>query len=299
MTSSSNVTLAAALEASAPVELALEQSQDVKAKVEECAEDISAANATVQSKIAQGETTLSAPKALAQGKKVEGKVQEVADDLHKVTETLAKGVEELKQLEIHLIQSRSALAQSNAALAASTEAERNAQHRALHDPTTGLPNRDLFDTRLEQAISMAKRHGWTLAVMFLDLDHFKSINDTHGHAAGDVVLQEVAKRLAGHARDEDTVCRNGGDEFLYLLVDPKGLQNIERIAQSASQRIGQPIAWDKALLDVEASIGIAVYPQDGDSGEALVRNADTAMYAAKKRRSGYAFAEALTASKAA
>ena len=124
---------------------------------------------------------------------------------------------------------------------------------------------------------MAKRYGWTLAVMFFALDRFKSIDDTHGHAAGDAVLQEVANRLSGHAREEDTVCRNGGDEFLYLLADTNGRQNIERIAESVSQRVGQPIAWSHALLEVKASIGIAVHPGDGDSGEALVRSADAAM----------------------
>lgn len=158
---SGQISAVAALDSSAPVELALEQSHDVKAKVEECAEDISATNAAVQTKIAEGAKTISAPEALAQGKKVECEVQEVADDLHEVTETLAKGVAELKELEVDLSKSRAALAQSNAALAASTAAEKEARQRALHDPTTGLPNRDLFDTRLDQALSMAKRHRWT------------------------------------------------------------------------------------------------------------------------------------------
>jgi len=279
-----------ALAESAPVARALEQSHEVKAKVEECAEDISATNAAVQTRIAGGTTTISASKALAQGKKIESEVQEVAEDLREVTETLARGVEELKQLEVDLSKSRSALAESTAALASSTEAERAARQRALHD---------LFSTRLEQAISMAKRHGWTLAVMFFDLDRFKSINDTHGHAAGDAVLQEVANRLSGHAREEDTVCRNGGDEFLYLLADPNGRQNIERIAESVYHRVCQPIAWSDTLLEVKASIGIAVYPGDGDSCAALVRSADAAMYLAKRRRTGYAFAEALMAPKAA
>ncbi len=93
------------------------------------------------------------------------------------------------------------------------------EQRTLHDSTTGLPNRDLFDDRLTHAIALAKRHTWVLAVMFLDLDRFKYINDTHGHAVGDAVLKEVAKRLLRHARDEDTVCRNGGDEFLYYHAE--------------------------------------------------------------------------------
>jgi two-component system cell cycle response regulator len=115
------------------------------------------------------------------------------------------------------------------------------EQRTLHDSTTGLPNRDLFDDRLTHAIALAKRHTWMLAVMFLDLDRFKCINDTHGHAVGDGVLKEVAKRLLQHTRDEDTVCRNGGDEFLYLLMNPQGSENIERIANTLLKTIGKPI----------------------------------------------------------
>lgn len=283
----------------ARVELALEQSKEAKEKIEECANEISATNTVVQAKIADGATTLSAPKALIEGKKIEAKVQEAAGDLHEVTETLAKGIEELKQLEADLSRSRAALAESNTALAASTKAEHEARHRSLHDANTGLPNRNLFDTRLEQAVAMAKRHGWTLAVMFFDLNHFKSINDTHGHAAGDGVLREVAARLSGHAREEDTVCRNGGDEFLYLLVNPHGRQNIERIVKSVLHRVNEPIVWANTLLCIKASVGIAVYPRDGQSGDEMVQSADAAMYVAKKQQCGYVFAEALASLKAA
>jgi two-component system cell cycle response regulator len=163
------------------------------------------------------------------------------------------------------------------------------EQKALHDSTTGLPNRDLFNDRLTHAIAMAKRHAWTLAVMFLDLDRFKYINDTHGHAVGDRVLKEVAKRLLGHTRDEDTVCRNGGDEFLYLLINPQGSENIRRIADTLLQSIAQPIDVGDLKPIIKASIGIAVYPDDGTTGEQLIRNADTAMYRAKERVSGLIF----------
>lgn len=279
------------MSAPAPLKLALEQSQVVKAKVEECAEDIGSANAVVQTRIADGATTLSAHATLAEGKKVEAKVQDCADDLHEVTKTLAKGVDDLKQLQADLSASRSALHESEAALSTAKDAEKQARHQALHDSTTGLPNRDLFDTRLEQAISLAKRQGWTLAVMFLDLDRFKCINDTHGHAAGDAVLKAVAERLAAHAREEDTVCRNGGDEFLYLLVNPQANENIERIAQAVVMRIAQPIDVDGLQLAVQASIGIAVYPDNGQSGEDLIGLADAAMYKAKTRGSSHSFVE--------
>jgi two-component system cell cycle response regulator len=160
------------------------------------------------------------------------------------------------------------------------------KQRTLHDSTTGLPNRDLFDDRLTHAIALAKRHTWMLAVMFLDLDRFKCINDSHGHAVGDGVLKEVAKRLLQHTRDEDTVCRNGGDEFLYLLMNPQGGENVERIAGALLKTIGQPIDMGDLHLVVKASIGIAVYPENGTTGEQLIRNADTAMYRAKKNMIG-------------
>jgi two-component system cell cycle response regulator len=166
---------------------------------------------------------------------------------------------------------------------------RELEQKALYDSMTGLPNRDLFDDRLVHAIALASRHAWTLAVMFLDLDRFKCINDTHGHAVGDEVLKEVAKRLLQHARDEDTVCRNGGDEFLYVLMNPQGGENIQRIAEALVKTIGQPIDMGELQPVIKASIGIAIYPDDGATGEQLIRNADAAMYLAKARTNGCAF----------
>jgi diguanylate cyclase (GGDEF)-like protein len=154
---------------------------------------------------------------------------------------------------------------------------------------TGLPNRDLFDDRLSHAISLAERHDWTLAVMFLDLDGFKRINDTYGHAAGDAVLKEVSRRLSTHSRNEDTVCRNGGDEFLYLLVNPQGRENIERIVALVADNIARPIVVDGQQLAVKASIGIAVYPLDSAHADELVRHADAAMYQAKQGGAGGVF----------
>jgi diguanylate cyclase (GGDEF)-like protein len=166
------------------------------------------------------------------------------------------------------------------------------EQRVLHDSMTGLPNRDLFGDRLTHAIALAKRHAWTLAVMFLDLDRFKCINDTHGHAVGDGVLKEVAKRMLEHAR-EDTVCRNGGDEFLYLVMNPQGNENIERMADVLLKNIAQPIDMGDLQPVIKASIGIAIYPDDGATGDQLIRNADTAMYRAKKSMIGYVFFNAL------
>ena len=271
------------------LDLALEQSHEVKAKVETCADDLASANEGVKEMIAGGTTLLSAHQALLDGTTVEGKVQECADDLHELTETLAQGIDELAQTEIALTEFREVLADTQAALAISQEEEREARRRALHDSMTGLPNRDLFDDRLSNAMSIARRHDWTLAVMFLDLDGFKKINDTHGHAAGDSVLKEVATRLSLFSRDEDTVCRNGGDEFLYLLVNPQGKENIERIAGLVSANIAKPIAVGGSQLVVGASIGVAVYPVDGATGDELIERADTAMYRAKRHEGSCVF----------
>ena len=222
---------------------------------------------TVKKGIDAGATTLSARKVLRDSEKVEGKVQEVAGDLHQAIETLGEGVDAQTRAETALAESQEALAGAEAALAESQKGERKAIERALHDATTGLPVRALFDDRLSHGIALAERHDWTLAVMFLDLDKFKAVNDTHGHAAGDRVLKEVARRLTETARDEDTVCRNGGDEFLYLLVNPRGRDDIQRIAMLISKNVARPIAMGDVQLIVPTSIGIALYPDDGKNGE--------------------------------
>lgn len=274
------------------LETALDLSHDVKAKVEACAEDLASANDVVKVRIAKGETTLPATQALQNGVAVEIKVQECADDLQQVTENLAQGVSEVNAVKQALSRSRDALLESEAALEASRQAERAASRRAMHDQKTGLPNRTLFDDRLAQAIAGAERHGWTLAVMFLDLDGFKSINDTHGHAMGDSVLTAVAQRLLHHARDEDSVCRNGGDEFLYLLINPTGRENVARIAGLVRAAIAQPIVLGALQLEITPSIGIALYPEHGTRADMLVANADLAMYRSKQLRSPCEFFEA-------
>jgi len=199
------------------------------------------------------------------------------------------GFDGVKHLETALTQSRIDLADTAAALDVAQQRARDAQARALHDSLTGLPNRELFDDRLAHAIALAERHDWTLAVMFLDLDQFKSINDAHGHTAGDAALKIIAQRLLQYVRDEDTVCRNGGDEFLYLLMNPRGKRNIEHIADSVLRTIAQPVAITDVALAIKPSIGIAIYPEHGVSGDQLIRNADTAMYRAKKRARGIVF----------
>src|SRR6185437_1298356 len=136
---------------------------------------------------------------------------------------------------------------------------------------------------------LAQRGDWILGVMFMDLDGFKQINDSHGHAIGDKVLQTVAQRLQEQVRSGDTACRYSGDEFLYLLVNPRNMENIGGIAQKVCARISQIMVFDDLTLTIQPSIGIAVYPGDGSTGVELVAKADAAMYRAKETKTGYKF----------
>jgi diguanylate cyclase (GGDEF)-like protein len=281
------------------LDTALDQSHDVKAEVEACAEDLGSANELAKARIANGASTLPAAQALQNGLAIELRVQGCADGLQQVTDNLAHGVDEVKAVEQALNRSRAALAESEAALEASRNAERMASQLAMHDQKTGLPNRTLFDDRLAQAIASAERHGWMLAVMFLDLDRFKLVNDNHGHAAGDSVLTIVAQRLSRNARDEDTVCRNGGDEFLYLLINPKGREAVAHIASAVREAIESPIGLGALQFVITPSIGIALYPEHGMSGQTLIAHADAAMYRAKQLRSHHEFFEPPMASSVA
>jgi len=267
------------------LEAALEQSHEVRLKVEACAEHLSTANGDALQRMAKGATKLPATQVLQTGLAAESTMEEVSGDLRDVTHHLSQGVDEAKAVQAALTRSRADLAESEHALAVSRHAERHASQRAMHDPKTGLPNRSLFDDRLAQAIAGAERHDWQLAVMFLDLDGFKLVNDNHGHAAGDAVLEVVARRLTSHAREEDTVCRNGGDEFLYLLINPGTREDVLRIAGLVRAAIAQPMNVEGQRFVVTPSIGVALYPEHGDSPRSLVAHADAAMYRAKKLRS--------------
>lgn len=162
------------------------------------------------------------------------------------------------------------------------EAREREQYLATHDSLTGIPNRMLFYDRLSQAIAAASRWDTTLAVLFLDLDGFKPINDTHGHTAGDRLLQEVAKRVASIVRKSDTAARIGGDEFGVVLSQIAKASDASTVAENLRERIAEPVLFGRSERCVHASIGIAVYPGDGELADTLVRNADTAMYEAKK-----------------
>ncbi|AMO37981.1 hypothetical protein AC731_014180 [Thauera humireducens] len=162
-------------------------------------------------------------------------------------------------------------------------AEDSIRHLAHHDPLTGLPNRVLLQDRLERALASAQRNGTSLAMLFIDLDGFKPVNDRYGHDTGDALLQAVAKRLRGTLRHSDTAARIGGDEFVVLLPVLAETQDAGLIAAKLRTAIASPFEIDGHRITISASIGLALYPRDGDTASELMRTADGAMYADKRQ----------------
>jgi len=162
------------------------------------------------------------------------------------------------------------------------------EYQTLHDPLTGLPNRTLFGDRLRQAILSGQRERKPLVLLIMDMDRFKEVNDTLGHHIGDLLLQQVALRLAATLRQSDTVARLGGDEFAVLPAGGTDLTGGSQAAKKILQALEQPFLIDGRNVDVRASIGIALYPEHGDEAATLMRHADVAMYVAKRTKRGYA-----------
>ncbi len=170
------------------------------------------------------------------------------------------------------------------------EAEALVKYQAYHDLLTGLPNRALFNDRLDRAITQARRNGTSFAVMFLDLDRFKLVNDTLGHSLGDRLLQEVANRIRRSIREADTLSRIGGDEFMLLLPQIAHPQDATLIADKIQQALHTPFVLDGHELFVRASMGIAIFPEHGESADLLMKRADMAMYEIKNHgRDAYGF----------
>jgi len=170
------------------------------------------------------------------------------------------------------------------------QAQERMRRVAHHDSLTGLPNRILFDDRLAQSIRLARRASRGFALLFLDLDRFKQVNDSLGHGAGDELLKEVAARLRRQVRESDTVARIGGDEFTVILADVARREEAETVARKIIAALSAPIPLDggKHVVSVGISIGIARYPSDAQDADALVRLADAAMYDAKQGVCGHA-----------
>jgi diguanylate cyclase (GGDEF)-like protein/PAS domain S-box-containing protein len=164
--------------------------------------------------------------------------------------------------------------------------EEQIRYQAYHDLLTGLPNRQLLVDRLTQSLLHAKREGEMLAVMFLDLDRFKEINDTQGHDMGDQVLQETARKLKSCVRKGDTVARLGGDEFVLLLPKIKQMDNVVHLAEKIIEQMGGTQKIGGQAFHTGASIGISMFPKDGDQADLLLKRADEAMYGAKQKGRG-------------
>jgi len=153
---------------------------------------------------------------------------------------------------------------------------------AYHDELTGLPNRALLIDRLNHLLARGRRSKILAAILFLDLDNFKNINDSLGHAEGDNLLKEVTERLIKHTRSSDTLARHGGDEFIILIEDLKRVENITKVVEPIFSEFKKPFVLNGQVRFVTTSIGISIYPDDGEDVNTLLKNADIAMYLAKK-----------------
>lgn len=265
----------------APLRLVLTQAVAIKDAVAQAADELVSVNETLTQNEEANAPVETIKDAIAQNVDVERKVVKAADDLDQVNTQLAEQVVAQAGLASELADAKSSLAQVRDDLSASQIEARDARQKALHDPLTGLPNRASFDQAIEHGLIQARRRRWRLAVLFIDIDQFKSINDSYGHDMGDKVLLMVANRLQSSLRGEDTVCRWGGDEFVCLLLDVKQEDDLSRLADKLLSRIAENYEFQGTVLSVNASIGIALYPADGERAESLFKNADTAMLSAK------------------
>lgn len=230
---------------------------------------------------------------------------EVRHDVLECVEALEQLHEALtcERLRNHRLQqsaegTRTRLARALSDLAASRAAEERAQHSALHDDLTSLPNRRFFRERLDQALLGMPQAEPALAVLYLDVDGMKAVNDAHGHAIGDQLLIVVASRLLHTLRSTDVVSRLGGDEFALLLADMPCPADVAQWADRLCAAVSAPVQLGTLQLQVHVSIGIAMCPQHGNSATVLVHNADRAMYRAKRQRCGHTFFDAAVTARA-
>jgi diguanylate cyclase (GGDEF)-like protein len=257
----------------------LQQCEEVDALVSQTVRSLSAVD--LGAKPCADSRALATAENAVRGDEARLAMQQAAATLSAVVKELKSAISDRRLLELRF--------------AAAVEQEEGGRHASLHDSLTGLPNRTLLQDRLQHGLAQAKRCNWTLALMFIDLDHFKAINDRHGHDVGDSVLRTVTHRLRHGTRSGDTVGRHGGDEFVYLALDIQNEANISAVAEKLIREIRAPfdvtIHGVLTSLSVNASIGIAVFPQDGTDVDALLTSADRAMYRAKAEKSGYSFAQ--------
>lgn len=218
----------------------------------------------------------------------ESSVIACAVQLQKSAALLDEEIRLVNRLELELLEARRELQQARQQLLESQVHEERARHKAFHDTLTGLPNRVSFEERSSRALAQHRPLAQEFGLMYLDLDGFKSINDAHGHAVGDELLKVIGSRLTHAVRTRDSISRQGGDEFLCLLLDVQSEQQVASIARKLIDTVSAPCQIGFLTLCVRPSIGIALYPRDGSTVEALLESADKAMFWAKRHRLGHA-----------
>jgi diguanylate cyclase (GGDEF)-like protein len=264
-----------------PLKHLLDQSEEIKTDVENAAAQIGSVNAVLKNddKILPPFPTIA--EVIGQNEEAEKMVVKAAEDLNHVNAELIRQVDERIDIESELRQTQKDLFEVLTDLSKSQTNEKDARHLALHDSLTGLPNRLLLEQHLDHGLTQSRRHGWKLALMFIDLDKFKNINDTYGHDVGDKVLITVAKRLQDFVRGEDIVSRWGGDEFICVLLNIKLEEEVIKLAKKMVARISEDFNFDGTIVSISATIGIAICPRDGETADILFKQVDRAMYRSK------------------
>jgi diguanylate cyclase (GGDEF)-like protein len=285
-----------AAEGAAALVDALTHSAQIEARVEECADEISSISALLKEDITPQNALRDAEQALAQSEQVRQKIEQCAEELHSLNAALSQEMRERRKseralagMQVRLIGAQIDVLEARSELTKVKDEKERARYFAFHDALTGLANGNLFCDRLEHALAHAKRHGAMLAVICIDVDKFRNINEAHSHYVGDRVLQAVAQRLQASVRAADTVSRKEGDQFLLLMENLAGETAAELIAQKMLRAISHTIDLEGLQLTVSASIGVAVYPRDGETADALINNAESAVSDAKREIGGLAF----------
>lgn len=256
----------------------LKKNEEIKLDVGRAAGELASVNDVLK----QENASLKAMRiALTQNADAEIRVAKAADDLTRVNVKLANEIAVRLGIESELDSIKADLATVRDDLLQAEVTKRHAQQQALTDTLTGLANRASYEQALNQGLAQARRQGWGLAVMFIDVDKFKNINDSHGHEMGDKVLLMVANRLQSFIRDGDMVSRWGGDEFVCLLLEVKDKNDVLCLARKLAVRVAEAVTLSGLTLHIKISIGIALFPADGDTAQLLIKHADTAMYQAK------------------
>jgi diguanylate cyclase (GGDEF)-like protein len=222
-------------------------------------------------------------------RRLQSRVLECADAMGEMKSLLDPQFARMVKLEQELATARLALQRLQAERSTLAAEERHSRHLALHDGLTSLPNGRYFRSRLAQALTPNSTAQRPLAVMYLDLDGFKPLNDAHGHPVGDELLKVIAGRLARTVRADDMVSRLGGDEFAFLMVGLSDRARLSELADRLGVIVSAPLKIGQVRCQIRPSIGIALCPEHGTTAEMLIRNADAAMYQAKRTGSGYAF----------